>query len=235
MISKIIKIITHKARLFFSRLNIYINSTEPISNNFGHDRGLPIQRYYAEKFLAEHATDIAGTILEIQEDYYTKKFGKTKVLVSNILDIDPNNKRATTHTNLLETSQLPHNKYDCIILTFVLCLVDDYNLVLKNIKQMLRPGGVILCTLSSINMLADNSRVIGEENDYWHFTEKSAKYMFNKIFGANNVSVRSYGNVFSVTKSLYGISSEELSKKKLDFHDNRFPSIVCIRAKNNSN
>ncbi len=34
----------------------------PVSKEFGFERGLPIDRYYIEKFLAEHTSDIQGRV-----------------------------------------------------------------------------------------------------------------------------------------------------------------------------
>ena len=48
----------------------------PISTNFfGFERGRPIDRYYIEKFLDQHADDVRGRVLEVQEDDYTTRFG----------------------------------------------------------------------------------------------------------------------------------------------------------------
>jgi hypothetical protein len=40
----------------------------PISSDWGFERGLPIDRYYIEQFLAEHSSDIRGHVLEIMDD-----------------------------------------------------------------------------------------------------------------------------------------------------------------------
>jgi len=50
----------------------------PISRKWGFDRGLPIDRYYIERFLSAHALDICGYVLEIQDNAYTRKFGVTE-------------------------------------------------------------------------------------------------------------------------------------------------------------
>ena len=52
-----------------------LSSTIPISRNFGLDRGTAIDRYYIEKFLAEHAADITGHVLEVGDDAYSRRFG----------------------------------------------------------------------------------------------------------------------------------------------------------------
>jgi hypothetical protein len=57
----------------------------PTSRVFGIDRGLPINRYYIEKFLARHAADIRGRVLEVADNAYTRKFGGDRVVTSDVL------------------------------------------------------------------------------------------------------------------------------------------------------
>ena len=77
----------------------------PVSANYGSDRGQPIDRYYyyMERFLAEHRADIKGKVLEIQNSSYTTIFRKEKVLLKDVLDIDPRNRNAT-HIEKVETA-----------------------------------------------------------------------------------------------------------------------------------
>src|SRR3984957_6708899 len=67
----------------------------PISSKFGYDRGTPIDRYYMETFLQDNRYDIKARVLEIRDSAYTLKFGQTRVNVSDVLDIDKKNDRAT--------------------------------------------------------------------------------------------------------------------------------------------
>src|SRR5437762_5517842 len=43
-----------------------LRRTSPISRLYGADRGTVIDRYYIENFLARHANDVRGVVLEIQ-------------------------------------------------------------------------------------------------------------------------------------------------------------------------
>jgi len=64
----------------FSRL-------QPISRQWGDDRGQPINRYYIEKFLARWSHDILGHGLVIGDDAYTKRFGGVRVTRSDVLHV----------------------------------------------------------------------------------------------------------------------------------------------------
>jgi hypothetical protein len=45
-----------------------LRRVRPISRAFALDRGLPVDRHYIEHFLAAHAADIRGRVLEIGDD-----------------------------------------------------------------------------------------------------------------------------------------------------------------------
>ena len=62
---------------------------QPLSRQFGFDRGLPVDRYYIEQFLAEHAHLIAGRVLEVGDSAYTRRFGGERVSQADVLNIDP--------------------------------------------------------------------------------------------------------------------------------------------------
>ena len=55
----------------------------PLSREFGYDRGLPIDRYYIERFLATHIADIHGHVLEVEDDIYTRQFGGERMTIRN--------------------------------------------------------------------------------------------------------------------------------------------------------
>src|SRR5438876_1720600 len=67
----------------------------PISRHFGFDRGLPIDRYYIEGFLARNAADIRGRVLEIGDNAYTRKYGGHSVTMSDVLHVAKGNPIAT--------------------------------------------------------------------------------------------------------------------------------------------
>ena len=221
--------LSHRLR----RLRFLFYSVRPVSDMWAIDRGTPVIRYYAEKFLGRYAADIYGTVLEIQDNNYTKKFGGTVVTNSEILDIDLTNVNAHIHANLLDPHHLPGERYDCIILTFVLNCINDLGTAIQSVHQMLKPGGVLLCVVPALECDAANTVVVGEDVDYWRFTTASATYVFSRYFTPGTVAVESYGNVFAASYSLYGLSVEEVNQSKLDYYDARFPVIVGIRAQKN--
>src|SRR5688572_30005094 len=68
---------------------------EPISREYGFDRGQPIDRHYIETFLGMHAGDVAGHVLEIKDDTYTRRFGVGRVSRSDVLCLEADDRHAT--------------------------------------------------------------------------------------------------------------------------------------------
>ena len=90
---------------------------QPVSRLFGFDRGEPIDRYYIESFLDRNAGDMSGEVLEIGDAAYTVKFGGDTVTRSHVLHAVPGNPNATLVGNLETGEGIPHEAFDCAILT----------------------------------------------------------------------------------------------------------------------
>lgn len=200
----------------------------PISQMYGFERGQPIDRYYIEKFLACHAQDIQGHVLEICDPFYTFKFGGDRVTQSDVLDADADNPTATLIADLADAAQVPANIYDCIILTQTLQFIYNTRAALQTMFRILKPGGVLLLTVPCISRLDhDNTSKWGE---YWRFTTYSIQQLLAEVFPADQVMVDAYGNVFTSMAFLYGLAIEELRQVELDYHDPTYELLVTARA-----
>jgi hypothetical protein len=96
---------------------------EPLSDQYGFDRGTPIDRRYIEGFLSTRRDAIHGRVLEVQDNTYTTRFGADRVFESVVIDIDSSNPRATLIADLQQVGSLRRESYDCIILTQTLHLL----------------------------------------------------------------------------------------------------------------
>ena len=204
-------------------LYLLSRSLKPISRNYGADRGEPADRYYIEKFLAENTDLIKGICLEVENNAYCLKFGKT--VKCDILDINKDNPKATIIADMRNMPQVPDNDYVCLIITLVFLFIDNYDSAIKECYRILKPGGTLLATLPFISRVDARAGVNG---DFWRFTEASAKYMFGKYF--NSVEAKSWGNVLSGTAFWVGMAQEELSQKELEYNDGGFPVIISVKA-----
>ena len=201
-------------------------NTRPLSDSWGFDRGTPIDRYYIEAFLAGHADEIRGRVLEIKSDAYTARFGHN-VEARDVLDIDAANPNATIVGDLTNSAAMPADRFDCIILTQTLQFVYDVQSAVANVHTMLRARGTALVTVPSTSRIAPR---YGQDTDYWRFTPASCRRLFGDVFGDQNVTVEPLGNVGAAVAFLRGAALEEVPRATLDYADADFPVIIAVRA-----
>jgi SAM-dependent methyltransferase len=200
----------------------------PISNDFGFDRGLPVDRYYIENFLALHANDIQGHVLEIKEPLYTFRFAGDRITKSDVLHVEAGNPKATLVADLTKGDHLPSDTFDCIILTQTLQFIYDVPAAIKTLHRILKPGGVLLVSVSGISQVS--SEDMKRWGQYWSFTTLSIQRLFAEVFQPEKVEVTAYGNVLSAIAFLHGIATEELEKSKLDYHDPDYQVLITARC-----
>jgi len=201
-----------------------ISDLKPMSRKFGFDRGKPIDRVYIEKFLKRNTKSIRGNVLEINTDAYTKKYGAEKVTNIDILDIDSNNKSATIIGDLRDLSSIKDNTYDSLLITQTFGVIDEYQKAVLECHRILKPGGVLLATVSAMAPLHQRS------SSYWRFNPLGAKYAFSKVFGANNVTISEFGNFHTGLAFWMGMAAEDIDEKVFDKKDPEYPFILGIKA-----
>jgi SAM-dependent methyltransferase len=199
----------------------------PVSQVFGYDRGLPIDRYYIEAFLAAHGADITGRCLELGDPGYITRFGQA-VTRADVLHYVPGNPLATIVGDLTDAPHIPDDSFDCIIFTQTLQMIVDPDAALRTIHRILKPGGVALVTSAGI---AKIGRKLGRDDwgEYWHFTAQSLHLVTARVFGEENVRIGSHGNVMSACSFLQGLAAEELLPEHLDHNDEDFGVIITAR------
>jgi SAM-dependent methyltransferase len=205
-----------------------LGSTRPVSSDFGFDRGTPIDRDYIEAFLARHAGDIRGRVLEVGDASYSQRFGRGAVTQQDVLHVSPNAPGATIIGDLTTPGVLPESAFDCVVLTQTLHLIYDLRTALGHLHRALRPGGVVLLTVPGISQLDR-----GEWNATWSWslTPYSARRLFAEFFAESALEVSVFGNVCAATAFLQGLALEEADTAKLDVLDAAYPVIVAVRAR----
>ena len=198
----------------------------PVSDHWGWERGIPVDRYYIDNFLQAHAADVRGHALEVKDAGYTRRLdrGVTKI---DVLDIDPKNPDATLNADLSVGDGIPESQFDCFILTQTLQFIYEVRSAVVQCHRLLKPGGVLLVTVPSVSRIVHGEGLVW---DYWRFTAGSCTRMFGDVFGAENVEVRTWGNVLAGVAFLRGTSYQEIPRRKLDVNDPYFPVIVTVRA-----
>lgn len=208
----------------WQKLRIAANNfapAEPISREFGFDRGTPVDRYYIENFLRANAGRIRGRTLEIGDDSYTRRFGGAAT-EREVLHVTPGYPGATYHGDLTN-GVLPDDAFDCAVLTQTLHLIYDMPAAVAALHSALKPGGTLLVTVPGISQIAADE---WGETWYWSLTSQSLRRLLGDSFGPANVAVEAFGNVYAATAFLQGLATEELRPAKLDVRDPLYPVTV---------
>lgn len=204
-----------------------ISSLTPLSTRFGFDRGKPIDRLYIESFLATHADDVQGHVLEVTDDSYSRRFGADRIVKQDILHRGNGNKRATIVGDLADPATLPSAAFDCIILTQTLQYVFDVTAAAANVRRALRPGGVALITVPAI---APAQPTAWAEAHYWSFTTTSLAKALATAFEPKKVQVTPFGNLCAATAFLHGAAVEDIDRSKLEPVQAEYAVIIAARA-----
>ena len=201
----------------------------PVSDVFGFDRGLPIDRYYIERFLAAHAGSIRGSVLEFGDTTYTTRFAREGAVASvDVLDASADNPRATLVADLTRPETIEANRFDCVVCTQTLPFIYDVHSAVETLHRILRPGGTVLATVPCVSRIwTKGDRIYG---DYWRFTSRSSRMLFEEAFSPGGVTVVAYGNVLSAACFLYGLAASELTAGELDAFDPAFETLIAVAA-----
>jgi SAM-dependent methyltransferase len=199
---------------------------EPFSGYYGFDRGTPVDRFYIERFLAKHARDIRGTVLEVGSARYARAFREPPPDRVEIVDIDAGNPETSIVADLSEPSSLPPGRFDCFILIQTLQLVADLDAALANAWQSLASGGVLLVSVPGITR-SDPDHV---KADRWRFTPAGLDTLLAGTCSKGVREVTGYGNLTSAMAFLLGLAAEELEESELTAMDPHFTVSVCARV-----
>jgi len=199
----------------------------PVSSVFGFDRGIPVDRYYVENFLARQASSIHGRVLEIGDDFYTKKFGQSRVISSDVLHIAEGNPQATIVGDLTCADHIASDSFDCVILTQTLQCIYDVRAAIGTLCRILKPGGVVLATFPGITKISHRD---WGHTWYWNFTALSARRLFEEAFPVDQVKVEACGNVLAAISFLHGLATKELRQDELEHHDPEYEVLLTVKA-----
>jgi len=217
-------------RRFKSDANLgSLRRTIPVNpDDYGESRGQVVDRYYIEKFLAEHADDVRGHVLDFADDTYARRFGGSKVTKVDVLHVREGNPHATIVADLAHGEQIPSDAFDCILCTQVLLLIYDVHAAVRTLYRILKPGGVALVTAPGIQKIDRVDMKI--EGEYWRFTTLSLRRLFEEVFPRDHVEVKAYGNVLAAIAFLHGFAVEDLRREDLEYYDPDFQVSITLRA-----
>lgn len=206
-----------------------LRRVKPISSDWGTDRGLPIDRYYIEKFLQHHAGDIQGRVLEIGDDSYSRRFGGTRITQQDVLHVAENRSQVTIIGDLTNAQNIEPDIFDCFILTQTLQAIYDVKSAIQTVHRVLKPGGVALVTVPGISKISRYD--MDRWGYYWSFTTKSMQQLLvDAGFLPENLHIHSHGNVLASIAFLHGLAANEVRHAELEYTDPDFELLITVRA-----
>src|SRR5262245_16224908 len=123
---------------------------KPISVDWGFDRGMPIDRFYIDRFLSSESEAVHGRVLEIGRPEFTDRYGGGRVTRSDVLHVADASPPVTIVGNLATGEGIPSNAFDCAIVTQTLQFIYDIHGVVQTLHRMLAPGGTALVTVPGV-------------------------------------------------------------------------------------
>lgn len=205
--------------------------TEPISRQFGTERGTPIDRYYIDEFLKKHSELISGDVLEIEDNTYTIRFGKDHVARSIVMDVNAQNINISFNGNLETGEGIKDEIADCFILTQTLMYIFDLKKAAHSINRILKAGGTALITCSGISQ--NSIRCMDNYGCYFNFNKDVFMKMFQEEISLQVMETGSYGNVKTVSAHLNGLCCEDLTENDFMPNDKYYPLIVFAVVRKN--
>jgi hypothetical protein len=199
----------------------------PVSEKYGFDRGIPIDRFYVNQFLFAHRLAVAGDVVEVGDPDYTLRFGGGRVSSGDVLMPSPT-AGATVIADLSRPESVPTERWDCFLATQVLVCMDDFRPAATSIHRALKPGGTALVTLPTLQRY--HPRSIDPWPLRWAFSPLAARELFAAVFGAENVAVTTFGNAVAASAFLDGYATHELEPSRLTYSDPTCPVTIGLRV-----
>lgn len=199
--------------------------TTPISANWGFERGTPIDRHYADAFFSSRRQRVTGTVLEVQRAEYTSRFGAQVERVDTVDFVDTWSPTFVCDLSLPE-SPLPEATYDCVMVPFTLHVIAGVENALRHLYRSLKPGGVMLCTMSTFVPLEPPG-----DHDYWHLPAPGWLELARRTAPEAELTISTCGNALTAVAAMMGLAAEELTPAELDVVDARFPVLVALELR----
>jgi SAM-dependent methyltransferase len=186
---------------------------QPVRREFGIAQGTPIDAFYARRFLAHHAQDIRGRVLEWGAPGFASAAAGDQITT---LDM-PGAAGAATP-----------GAYDCVVSVDALAHAVEPRAALAALVDALRGGGVLLVVVPGLRQ----RRLAGvaEDPELWRFTADGLALLLREAFGAAHVAVETQGTIRSAAALLYGMPEQLVPPAMLQPPDPDFEIAVCARA-----
>jgi SAM-dependent methyltransferase len=178
-------------------------------------------RHYIDRFLDRYDAVVHGRVVEFVPPFYRDRYVNRAGISYDVWDVVAT-PEATIVGDLQSAAHLPDGRFDTILCTHVLCNVPRPWLAVQEMHRLLAPGGLVLCTVPMVLQ-----GYAPHPGDYWRFTPDSLQLLFEDF---RRVEMHSYGNSATAAGSSQFLMDYHFSRRVLDRHDPKCPSIVACAA-----
>ena len=189
---------------------------QPVSRIFGYERGLPIHRYYVQRFFETHSNRIRGRCLEFHDPGYLHTYGGGRPSRIDVLDLSEDNPNATIVADLTKPNDIPSGTFDCIVCVHVLHLVYEADVFTRELHRLLAAGGTLLVAVPGTSMIDPNW------TEYRRWTALGIRTLLGQFFQSSDIQVESYGNSLAAAAEMRGLASDEIAPWELNAKDDLF-------------
>ena len=185
-----------------------------------------------ERFLESRSADIRGRVLEIAGNTYTRRFGGSRVDRSDVLHVATSSPQVTIVADLSKGEGIPKAAFDCVILTQTLQVIYDTRATLRNLHDILRPGGVALVTFPGISKISRwRGRLVGNRERLQLLSIGIAALVCKLLILHCKCLpfIKTCGTVLHLGECL--LAAEELEPQELDHVDPDYEVLISVRAR----
>ena len=207
----------------------------PVSEDWGFDRGKPVDRWYLEDFLNRFsrqagygAGDIQGRVIEVGGDDYARRFASGEGTTIDVLHVSAENPKATVVGDLVTGDGVPENAFDCVICTQTLHVLYDFQAAVgrctgcsrraasRSSRSPASPAAASPTATSGATTGVSPHRVPGGCS-----RSRSAR---------PTCGSETYGNLLTAMGFLQGMAAEEFRDWELKVRDPDYEVLIGIRA-----
>jgi len=147
--------------------------------------------------------------------------------MSQVVDTDPLNERATVLADLSEPDSLPAGRFNCFILTQALRYIPDLDVTIRNAWRALMPGGTLLISVLTLSGVDPVRR----EADLRRLTPLGLERVVARTCQGAEIETRGYGNGLVGTPIVMGLSTQDQTESETRSDDAGFSVVVCARIR----
>lgn len=179
-------------------------------------------RYYINEFLMLYRKHVKGICVEFSPPVYRDYLIKNKRIKQYEVWNITAHEGVTVVADLQDAKSVEDNRFDSIICTHVLSAIPHPEKAISEIRRVLKPGGLILCTVPCILQ-----KYAPDPVDCWRFTIDSLKNLFRDF---KKTKYHSYGNAATVAGSPYYLMTSHFPDSIMSYNDPTCPSILAVAA-----